>query len=210
MVDTQSLFLKFLTIHLLGNPSLLLEFHGYSNHGSAEWHIWDSKWDIVGEEFGVIVVVSDGMPDSESGTRTWNVSREYDDEFGWRCDPDREEYGESECHFSCTEWCNPSYGCTAGTTCYNDLAFIEQLIDKLIVSFIQNIENKFKIFHIRNPTTLMQVTYIYLDTPMGGPSHTECLATLEKTLQLLDQLVEHLLLGEVMYLCHQGMVFCLI
>ena len=137
---------------------LVLDFHGWS--GSAEWHIWDSKWDIVGEEFGVIVVVPDGIPDSESGTRTWNVTTEYDDEFGWRCDPEREEYGENECHFSCTEWCNPSYGCTAGTTCYNDLAFIEQLIDKLIVSFIQNIENKFKIFHIRNPTTLMQVTYI--------------------------------------------------
>merc|ERR1711892_1101032 len=108
---------------------LVLDFHGWS--GSAEGHIWDSKWDIVGEEFGVIVVVPDGIPDSESGTRTWNVTTEYDDEFGWRCDPEREAYGENECHFSCTEWCNPSYGCTAGTTCYNDLAFIEQLIDKL-------------------------------------------------------------------------------
>ena len=29
------------------------------------------------------------------------------------------------------EWCNAEYGCTAGTTCYNDLAFIEQLIQDL-------------------------------------------------------------------------------
>jgi len=109
---------------------LVLDFHGWS--GSAEGHIWDSKWDVVGEEFGVIVVVPDGIPDSESGTRTWNVTKEYDDDFGWRCDPNREEYGESECHFSCQEWCNAGYGCTAGTTCYNDLAFVEQLIDSLI------------------------------------------------------------------------------
>merc|ERR1712013_648508 len=112
---------------------LVLDFHGWS--GSAEGHILDSKWDIVGEEAGVIVVVPDGIPDSESGVRTWNITTEYDDEYGWRCDPDREEYGESECHYSCSEWCRPSYGCTAGTTCYNDLAFIEQLIDRLIESF---------------------------------------------------------------------------
>ena len=113
---------------------LVLDFHGWS--GSAEGHILDSKWDIVGEEAGVIVVVPDGIPDSESGVRTWNITTEYDEEYGWRCDPDREEYGESECHYSCSEWCRPSYGCTAGTTCYNDLAFIEQLIDRLIVIFL--------------------------------------------------------------------------
>jgi len=112
---------------------LVLDFHGWS--GSAEWHIGDSKWDVVGEEFGLIVVVPDGIPDSESGTRTWNITKEYDEEFGWRCDPDREEYGESECHTSCEGWCNPKYGCTAGTTCYNDLAFIEQLIDILIEEY---------------------------------------------------------------------------
>merc|ERR1719244_1608234 len=81
---------------------------------------------------GVIVVVPDGIPDSESGVRTWNISTEYDEDYGWRCDPDREQYGETECHTSCEGWCNPKYGCTAGTTCYNDLAFIEQLIDILI------------------------------------------------------------------------------
>jgi hypothetical protein len=112
---------------------LVLDFHGHG--GSAEGHIWQSKWDVVGEEFGVIVVVPDGAPDADSGTRTWNVTTEFIDTFGWRCDPDREQYGESECHYSCSEWCNPVYGCTAGTTCYNDLAFIEQLIDRLRVSF---------------------------------------------------------------------------
>ena len=25
----------------------------------------------------------------------------------WRCDPNRPEYGEGECHTSCSEWCNP-------------------------------------------------------------------------------------------------------
>merc|ERR1712142_1318600 len=77
---------------------LVLDFHGWS--GSAEWHIQDSKWDVVGEEFGLIVVVPDGIPDSESGVRTWNITTEYDQEYGWRCDPDREQYGESECHTS--------------------------------------------------------------------------------------------------------------
>jgi len=108
---------------------LVLDFHGWSS--SAEWHIQDSKWDLVGEEFNLIVAVPDGIPDSESGIRTWNITEEYDEEYGWRCDPDREEFGVGECHFSCEEWCNPSYGCTAGTTCYNDLAFAEQLIEHL-------------------------------------------------------------------------------
>ena len=117
---------------------VVLDFHGHG--GSAERHILDSKWDVVGEEFGVIVVVPNGIPDSDRGSRAWNVSKEFDEEYGWRCDPEREEYGESECHYSCTEWCNPSFGCTAGVTCYDDLAFIEQLIDKLMVRNIQ-IEN---------------------------------------------------------------------
>jgi len=113
-----------------GNPHpLVLDFHGWS--GSAEGHIWDSKWDIVGEEFGIIVAVPDGIPDVASDTRTWNITEEYDEDYGWRCDPNREEYGAGECHDSCAEWCNPNYGCTAGTTCYNDLAFVEQLIDEL-------------------------------------------------------------------------------
>ena len=44
------------------------------------------KWfsSQVGEESGLIVVVPDGIPDAESGTRTWNITHEYDDTWGWR------------------------------------------------------------------------------------------------------------------------------
>jgi len=113
-----------------GPPApLILDFHGWS--GSAEWHIQDSLWDQVGEEEGLIVVVPDGIPDSPEGIRTWNVTKEYSDRFGWRCDPNRTEWWVATCHESCKEWCNAEYGCTAGTTCYNDLAFIEQLIQDL-------------------------------------------------------------------------------
>jgi len=114
----------------LEETPLVLDFHGWS--GSAAGHIQDSKWDQVAEEEGLIIAVPDGIPDSESGIRTWNVTKEFNQEWGWRCNPNRTDYDwRSECHYSCAEWCNPDFGCTAGTTCYNDLAFIEQLISKL-------------------------------------------------------------------------------
>ena len=65
--------------------------------------------------------------------------------FITRCEPNRTDYGENECHASCSEWCNPGYGCTAGTTCYNDLAFVEQLILNIMVcrQFFLNCEDLF-------------------------------------------------------------------
>ena len=67
-----------------------------------------------------------------------------------RCDPDRSEYGENECHTSCSEWCNPAYGCTAGTTCYNDQAFIEQLIQNIQVKTSQGTVKFKKVVRISN------------------------------------------------------------
>jgi len=118
---------------------LVLDFHGWS--GSAEGHIHDSLWDQVGEMEGFITAVPDGIPDSASGTRTWNVTQEYDDTWGWRCEPNRTDYGENECHASCSEWCNPGYGCTAGTTCYNDLAFVEQLILNIMENYCIDLDH---------------------------------------------------------------------
>jgi len=113
-----------------GEPyPLILDFHGW--WGSAEGHIQDSLWDVVGEEEGLIIIVPEGIPDSPQGIKTWNITKEYDEEYGWRCDPDRTQWWVADCHESCKEWCNPEYGCTAGTTCYNDQAFIEQLIQFL-------------------------------------------------------------------------------
>ena len=38
----------------------------------------------VGEEEGLIIAVPDGIPDAESGTRTWNITEEYSEAYGWR------------------------------------------------------------------------------------------------------------------------------
>ncbi|XP_023346464.1 uncharacterized protein LOC111715385 isoform X2 [Eurytemora carolleeae] len=148
------------------NPSpLVLDFHGWG--GSADWHIKDSLWDAVGEEEGLIIVVPNGIPDAESGTRTWNITKEYDTEYGWRCDPDRSEYGENECHTSCSEWCNPAYGCTAGTTCYNDQAFIEQLIQNIQETYC--VDNKHvHISGYSNGGTFTYRMFSYSHLNLGG------------------------------------------
>ena len=38
----------------------------------------------VGEEEELIVVVPDGIPDSDTGIRTWNITKEYNEPYGWR------------------------------------------------------------------------------------------------------------------------------
>ena len=53
----------------------ILYFLIFSHGGSAEGHILNSKWDVIGEDIEVIVLVPDGVlvSESESGTKTWNL-----------------------------------------------------------------------------------------------------------------------------------------
>jgi len=84
---------------------------------------------VLAEEFGFIVVFVDGVPDSPSGWRSWNINDETGP-YGDVCDRDRETWGVYECHYSCED-CDEMTTCKAGMTCYNDLAFVEWLLEDI-------------------------------------------------------------------------------
>ena len=107
---------------------LVLDFHGFTM--TADEQRLYSKWDILAEEEGFIAIFPEGVPDAPSELRGWNIN---DDEgpYGAVCDRDRHYWGEYECHYSCQD-CDPETSCKEGMTCYNDLAFVEYLLDILL------------------------------------------------------------------------------
>ena len=107
---------------------LVLDFHGFTM--TAEDQRLYSKWDVLAEEEGFIAIFPEGVPDAPSELRGWNIN---DDEgaYGAVCDRDRHYWGEYECHYSCQD-CDPETSCKEGMTCYDDLVFVEYLLDILL------------------------------------------------------------------------------
>ena len=61
------------------------------------------------------------------------TGRDHDQTRVTRCHVSRgrETWGEYECHYSC-EGCEPATSCKEGMTCFNDLLFVEFLVDHLV------------------------------------------------------------------------------
>jgi len=108
---------------------LVLDFHGFSMTADGQREY--SKWDVLAEEEGFIAVFPEGVPDSPSELRSWNINDETGP-FGDVCDRDRATWGEYECHFSC-ENCDPAKTCKEGMTCYLDYRFVEFLVNTLVL-----------------------------------------------------------------------------
>ena len=107
---------------------LVLDFHGWTSSAQSQMET-ESQLHILAEEFGFIVVFVDGVPDSPSGWRSWNINDEAGP-YGDVCDRDRDQWGVYECHYSC-QGCDEHTTCKAGMTCYDDLAFVEWLVEQL-------------------------------------------------------------------------------
>ena len=107
---------------------LVFEFHGWTSSAQNQMES-ESQMHVLAEEFGFIVVFVDGVPDSPSGWRSWNINDETGP-YGDVCDRDRETWGVYECHYSCED-CDEMTTCKAGMTCYNDLAFVEWLLEDI-------------------------------------------------------------------------------
>ena len=107
---------------------LVLDFHGWTSSAQNQMDT-ESQLHVLAEEFGFIVIFVDGVPDSPSGWRSWNINEEAGP-YGDVCDRDRDQWGLYECHYSCEE-CDVHTTCKAGMTCYNDMAFVEWLVDQV-------------------------------------------------------------------------------
>jgi poly(3-hydroxybutyrate) depolymerase len=107
---------------------LVIDFHGFSMTAN-EQRLY-SKWDVLAEEEGFIAVFPEGVPDSPSELRGWNINDDTGP-YGDVCDRDRHYWGEYECHYSCED-CDPKTSCKEGMTCYNDVAFVEALVEILL------------------------------------------------------------------------------
>jgi len=107
---------------------LVIDFHGFSM--TADEQRQYSKWDVLAEEEGFIAIFPEGVPDSPSELRGWNINNDVGP-YGDVCDRDREYWGKYECHYSCQE-CDPDTSCKEGMTCYDDVAFVEALVEVLL------------------------------------------------------------------------------
>jgi len=69
---------------------LVLDFHGFTM--TADEQRQYSRWDVLAEEEGFIAVFPEGVPDSPSDLRSWNIN---DDTgiYGDVCDRDRYTLG---------------------------------------------------------------------------------------------------------------------
>jgi len=104
---------------------LVIDFHGFSMNAN-EQRLY-SKWDVLAEEEGFVAIFPDGVPDSPSELRSWNINDDTGP-YGDVCDRDREYWGEYECHYACSE-CDPKTSCKEGMTCYDDVLFVEALVE---------------------------------------------------------------------------------
>ena len=103
---------------------LVFDVHGYT--WSAYLQRNSTAWGKLGEEENFLVVWPNGMGDGPNGLGSWNCSKSYGPK-GITCDPN---ITVAECYYSCSQ-CDPC----DWSSCYDDVAFFEHMINTLKESF---------------------------------------------------------------------------